>query len=356
MKKRLFMSAILSFILILLPIIAEAHPGRTDSSGGHTCRTNCAKWGLKNGEYHYHNGGGSKSAPAATKKPSVKASTKPTAKPTSKPAATPAPAALALPKKQAAGTLQVYYFDVGQGDSTLIRTPNNQYVLIDGGNNGQGADVVKYLKALGVTTLDAMIATHPDSDHIGGLDDVLKAVDVKSVYAPKVSHTTQTYKDFLTAVKNEGRTIKSVTKGVTIPLTGVDAKFLAPVNTYGENLNDWSAVLKITYKNKSFLFTGDAEKASENDMLADGASLKADVLKVGHHGSNSSTSKAFIDAVKPSHAIISVGKNNYGHPDSGILARLKNANASVLRTDQKGTITAITDGTKITFTSTMEVK
>lgn len=197
-----------------------------------------------------------------------------------------------------------------------------------------------------------MVATHPDADHIGGLDDVLKALDVKSVYAPKVSHTTQTYKDFLTAVKNEGRTIKAVGKGVKIPLQGVDASFLAPVNTYGDNLNDWSAVLKVTFKSNSFLFTGDAEKASESDMLADGTSLQADVLKVGHHGSNSSTSKAFIDAVKPSYAVISVGKNNYGHPDSGILSRLKNANASVLRTDQKGTITAISDGNKITFTTT----
>jgi competence protein ComEC len=157
-------------------------------------------------------------------------------------------------------------------------------------------------------------------------------------------------------VKNEGRTIKAVTKGVTIPLTGVEAKFLTPIRSYGDNLNDWSAVLKVTYKNKSFLFTGDAEKTSENDMLADGMNLKADVLKVGHHGSNSSTSKAFLDAVKPQYAVISVGKNNYKHPDSGILTRLKNANASVLRTDQKGTITAISDGNKITFTSTKGVK
>ncbi|OMC76821.1 MBL fold metallo-hydrolase [Paenibacillus odorifer] len=349
--KRIIVPIFMSLVLLLMPVLAEAHPGRTDANGGHYCRTNCAKWGLKDGEYHYHNGGSSNSKPAATAKPAVK----PTAKPTAKPTSTPAPALL-LPKKQNVGTLQVYFFDVGQGDSTLIRTPNNQYVLIDGGNNDQGKNVVKYLNALGVKTLDALVATHPDADHIGGLDDVLKALDVKSVYAPKVSHTTETYKDFLTAVKNEGRTIKAVTKGVTIPLTGVEAKFLAPIKTYGDNINDWSAVLKVTYKNKSFLFTGDAEKASENDMLADGMNLKADVLKVGHHGSSSSTSKAFIDSVKPQYAVISVGKNNYGHPDSGILTRLKNANTSVLRTDQKGTITAISDGNKITFTSTKGAK
>lgn len=351
MKKN-YLSWFLAILLIFVPMLAEAHPGRTDSNGGHYCRTNCAKWGLKNNEYHYHNGGGSKSKPAETKKPNVKATTKPT----SKPAVTPAPAAIVLPKKQTAGTLQVYYFDVGQGDSTLIRTPANQYILIDGGNNDQGTNVVKYLNALGVKTLDALVATHPDADHIGGLDDVLKALDVKSVYAPKVSHTTQTYKDFLIAVKNEGRTIKAVSKGVKIPLTGVDATFLAPINSYGDNLNDWSAVLKVTYKNKSFLFTGDAEKASENDMLADGMNLKADVLKVGHHGSSSSTSKPFLDAIKPTYAVISTGKNNYGHPNAGIIDRLKNAKASILRTDQKGTITAICDGSKITFTTTKGAK
>lgn len=324
--------------------MAEAHPGRTDGNGGHYCRTNCAKWGLENGEYHYHNGGGaSNSKPAATAKP--------TTKPTTKPTPTPAPALL-MPKKQNVGTLQVYFFDVGQGDSTLIRTPNNQYVLIDGGNNDQGKNVVKYLNSLGVKTLDAMVATHPDADHIGGLDVVLKALDVKSIYAPKVSHTTDTFKDFLTAVKKEGRSIKAVTKGVTIPLSGVEAKFLAPINDYGDDLNNWSAVLKVTYKNNSFLFTGDAELKSENDMLADGMNLKADVLKIGHHGSSSSTSKAFLAAVKPQYAVISVGKNNYGHPDSDILGRLKNENVSVLRTDQKGSITAISDGNKITFATT----
>lgn len=347
MKKKAIFSIFMSVLLLLLPVVASAHPGRTDANGGHYCRTNCAKWGLKDGEYHYPNGGGSSSS--STKTEEKKAEVK---KSEPKSNVTLASSALLLPKKQSVGTLQVYYFDVEQGDSTLIRTPKNQYILIDGGNNNQGKNVVKYLDSLGVKTLDVMIATHPDADHIGGLDDVLKAVDVKAVYAPKVSHTTDTYKDFLTAVKAEGRTIKSAAKGVTIPLTGVEAKFLAPVKSYGDDLNNWSAVLKVTYKNNSFLFTGDAELKSENDMLIDRVSLKSDVLKVGHHGSSSSTSKSFIDAVKPKYAIISLGKNSYGHPNSGILARLKSANATTYRTDQKGTITAISDGSKITFTST----
>ncbi|WP_198402139.1 MBL fold metallo-hydrolase [Paenibacillus crassostreae] len=338
MKRKTSIALFISILLVMLPVIASAHPGKTDANGGHYCRTNCAKWGLKDGEYHYHNGESSKSEKEKEDK--------------NKSTTTPTDTTLLLPKKQTVGTLQVYYFDVGQGDSTLIRTPKDQYILIDGGNNNQGKNVVKYLESLGVKTLDVMIATHPDADHIGGLDDVLKAVDVKSVYAPKVSHTTDTYKDFLLAVKNEGQSIKSVTKGLTIPLTDIAATFLAPVNTYGDDLNNWSAVLKVTYKNNSFLFAADAELESENDMLLDKSNLKADVLKVGHHGSTSSTSKSFIDAVKPKYAIISVGKNNYGHPNSGILARLTNVKATTYRTDQKGTITAISDGTKITFTST----
>ncbi|GGH17474.1 MBL fold metallo-hydrolase [Paenibacillus segetis] len=349
MKNKLI-SLFAVFILLcsLIPLeLANAHPGRTDANGGHTCRTNCAKWGLKTGEYHYHNSDGS--IKKETIKTTVKEKTK---KDTKTEKSITSPTGLVLPKLQPAGTLQVYYLDVAQGDSTLIRTPKGQYILIDGGNNNQGKNVVKYLKGLGVKKLDVMIATHPDADHIGGLDDALKAFDVQVIYAPKVSHTTDTFKDFLTAVKTEGRTIKTAKAGVSLTIDGVDASFLAPVNDYADDLNAWSAVLKITYKDTSFLFTGDAESKSENDMLADGVDLKADVLKVGHHGSKTSTSKAFIDAVKPNYAIISVGKNSYGHPDSGILGRLNNVNAVTYRTDKQGTITAISDGSKITFVTT----
>lgn len=344
-SKSLVLSLILTLIITMISSTgALAHPGRTDSNGGHYCRTNCAKWGLKDGEYHYHNGGSS-SSPSKEKQEPEKDSTSST------------PSLLLLPKKQASGTLQVYYLDVGQGDSTLIRTPKNQYILIDAGNNNQGNNVVKYLNHLGVKTLDAVVATHPDADHIGGLDDVIKSINVKSVYAPKVSHTTDTYKDFLLAVKNKGLTIKQAKKDVTIPLNGgVTAKFLAPVNEYGSDLNEWSAVLKVQYKSNSFLFAGDAEIKSETDMLKNKASLKADVLKVGHHGSSTSSSKKFIDEVKPKYAIISVGKNSYGHPNAGILSRLKNVGANVMRTDQKGTITAISNGSTITFTTTKGAK
>ncbi|MDG0873985.1 MBL fold metallo-hydrolase [Paenibacillus thiaminolyticus] len=249
---------------------------------------------------------------------------------------------------QPVGTLQVFYLDVGQGDSTLIKTPKGQHILIDGGDNHKGQDVVEYLESLGITQLDVVIATHPDADHIGGLDTVIDAIPVESVYAPKVSHTTNTYRDFLMAVKNRGLKIKTAKAGLDIPLEGVTAEFVAPVAEYGKDLNAWSAVLRLTYGNTSFLFTGDAEARSEADMLKQPKPLHADVLKVGHHGSDTSTSQEFLDAVQPTYAVISAGVDNkYGHPKKVIMNRLKKAGVEIYRTDKQGTISAISDGTNI---------
>lgn len=251
--------------------------------------------------------------------------------------------------------MSVHYINVGQGDSTLIRAPYGENILIDGGNIN-GSNLVSYLKKQGIKTIDVMISTHPDADHIGGLDDVLKAFTVKSVYAPKVSHTTQAYVDFLKAVQAEKLSIKPVQKGVKIPVKGVTATFLAPVKTYDKDLNDWSAVLRVVYNKKSFLFTGDAELKSETDMIQSKQVLKSDVLKVGHHGAKTSTGQAFLNAVKPSVAVISVGKGNrYGHPTTETINRLKAAKAAIYRTDLQGHIIISTDGTKLSFNTVAAV-
>lgn len=248
------------------------------------------------------------------------------------------------------GELKVYYFDVGQGDSTYIKTPNGDDILIDAGNNWYGDDVVNELKRLGVDDIEVMISTHPDADHVGGLDVVLQNFEVKSVYAPKVGHTTQTFEDFLLAVRDEGLSIKTAKAGVELPLKGIKANFVGPVKEYGDNLNDWSAALHIVYGETSFIFTGDAEEEAEADMLKSGVDLKADVYKVGHHGSNTSTTQAFLDAVNPTYAVISAGADNrYGHPTKETLAKLEAIGAEIYRTDQQGTIIATSDGTNISF-------
>jgi len=227
--------------------------------------------------------------------------------------------------------------------------PSGEDVIIDGGNKGKGDAIVAYLKKQKVDDIEVLISTHPDADHIGGLDEILDAYRVENVYAPKVKHTTQAYKDFLQAVKREGKTIKTAQAGVKLPIKGVSAKFVGPVKSYSNSdLNNWSAVLHVTYKKNTFLFTGDAEHVSEKDMMAKKQTLRADVLKVGHHGAKTSTSSTFLNTVKPKHAVISVGKNSYGHPTSEVVTNLKRVKATTLRTDKNGTIIITGNGSSYT--------
>ncbi|MFJ8262739.1 ComEC/Rec2 family competence protein [Rummeliibacillus sp. NPDC094406] len=250
----------------------------------------------------------------------------------------------------AASNVKVHVIDVGQGDSILIQT-GNENVLIDGGNKGKGDEVVAYLKKQKVKTLNAVVSTHPDADHVGGLAEVINSLNVKSVYAPKVTHTTQAYKNFLTAVKKEGLKIKVAKKGVEIPTKAknITLKFLAPVKEYTKSdLNDWSGVLQLTHSKKKFLFTGDAETQAENDMLKAGVLSKVDVLKVSHHGAKEATGTSFLNKVKPTYAVISVSKTNgYGHPTAETLNRLKKAKTKVYRTDKNGNVIFTSTGSKI---------
>ncbi len=255
-------------------------------------------------------------------------------------------------EKNADGSLTVKYIDVGQGDSTLIQFPSGKNMLIDGGRNGQGKVVLKELEESNVNQIDILVATHPDADHIGGLAEVINGIPVKSVYAPKVSNNTKTFEDFLQAVKDNGLSIKTAKAGDDLPVgDGATAIMVGPVKEYAKSdTNSWSAVIRIAHGENAFLMTGDATTKAEKDMIRDGQPLSAKVLKVGHHGSNTSSSPDFLDEVKPSHAVISVGKNSYGHPSPEVLDALKNAgltNETIYRTDELGTLTITSDAEKL---------
>lgn len=248
-----------------------------------------------------------------------------------------------------AGQLKVHYLDVGQGDSTLIHT-KDAAMLIDAGDRGYGSGIVDYIKEQDIDKLDYLILTHPHADHIGGAVEVINAFDIDKIIMPKASHTSQTFENLLATIKDKGMKIASPNPGDEYELG--DAKFtiLGPNSSSYDNLNNYSVVNKLTFGHTSFLFTGDAEVVSENEILNSGLDIKTDVLKVGHHGSDTSTSEQFLDVSSPKCAIISVGKDNkYGHPDQVILDRLDNRNITIYRTDESGTIIATSDGENVSF-------
>ena len=257
----------------------------------------------------------------------------------------------------ASGTLEVYFFDVGQGDSELIRLPGGENILIDAGTSSTEDELVGELRSLGAETLDLVVATHPHADHIGGMAAVIDAFDVRQVVMPRISEsdtpTTKTYENLLQSIADKGLTITPAEPGDELLSSGGPVlTVLAPNGEDYGDLNNYSVVLRLTYGEDSFLFTGDAEEASEEEMLSLDWPLTATVLKCGHHGSETSTSPAFLDAVSPQYAVISCGvDNDYGHPDAVTLEKLEAAGAEVFRTDLQGTILASTDGSGVTMTA-----
>lgn len=242
--------------------------------------------------------------------------------------------------------LKVHFLDVGQGDSIFIELPTNETILIDASVKDASDKIINYLKEENVSKIDYVFATHPHSDHIGGMSAVINAFDIGQIYMPKAVTTTKTYENLLLTIKNKNLKIKTAKATNTIIDTD-DLKLvvLAPNQDSYESLNNYSIVLKLTYKEKSFLFMGDAETLSEKEITGD---VQADVLKVGHHGSRTSTSQAFLNKVNPSYAVISVGLNNdYKHPHQEVLDRLEKKNIKIYRTDQNGDIIFTTDGYNI---------
>ncbi|WP_060210295.1 MBL fold metallo-hydrolase [Sporosarcina koreensis] len=252
-----------------------------------------------------------------------------------------------IPKADAAAKeLKVHFIDVGQGDAILIQSPNGKNMLVDGGPKSAGKHVVDFLKAKGVKKLDYVVATHPDADHIGGLIEVLNTFNVSSFVDSGYVHTSQTYYELLTLIDK-----KNIKFSVAEELDKIalDPNMIIRVLYTDENAkdsNDASIVLKATYNKVSFLLMGDADTAIE-DYIRDKYDVSATVLKNGHHGSNTSSSAAFISNVKPKVAVLSYGKNNsYGHPNAAIEARLKNVGAKTYKTAVDCDITVTTDGVK----------
>ncbi|WP_099187378.1 ComEC/Rec2 family competence protein [Tepidibacter mesophilus] len=242
----------------------------------------------------------------------------------------------------------VHFIDVGQGDSTLLISPDNKTMLIDAGDNFHGEKVVDYLNKLNIKKIDILIGTHPDADHIGGLDYVINNFDVVYFYMPNKSHNTSTFEDVLLAAKSKHLKIHTGKSGVNFSLGKfIKCSVLSPTKNYSEN-NLCSLVIKSTYKNKSFLFTADAEFQNEQDMIKSNHNIKSNILKIGHHGSSSSTSEDFLLKVKPDIGVISCKHNNrYNHPSEKTLTLLKKYNIPLYRTDKQGNIILFCDGNEI---------
>ena len=243
--------------------------------------------------------------------------------------------------------LEVYYFDVGQADSILIRENDNN-ILIDAGNNEDGEKLVNYLKNdLNIEKFNMVVGTHPHEDHIGGLDNVIDSFDIDTILMPNATSTSKIFENVLDSIEKKDYKITVPKINEEFNYNNINIKVLY-TGTDEKDLNNTSIVLKLTYQNNKFLFMGDATSKVEKKLLNE--DIKSDVLKIGHHGSEYSTTKNFLDKVNPQYAIIEVGKNNtYKHPKKITLDKLNKKNIKIYRTDIDGTIKVASDGNNLKF-------
>lgn len=250
------------------------------------------------------------------------------------------------------GELTVVFIDVGQGDSILVISPDKKAMLIDAGEKSEADHIEDVLREYEVEKIDVLVATHPHSDHIGGMQSIVEAHEIGMIYMPNATHTSATFKNLLNALSEKDVSTKQARSGMEIDLgAGVTCEILGPVSEEYVNLNNYSVVIKLTYDQVSFLFTGDAEKDAEEELIQEyGDHLASTVLKLGHHGSSTATVGRFLTYVNPSFAVISCGLNNsYGHPHTEVLFELKAYEILTYRTDELGDIAARTDGKTVAF-------
>lgn len=253
--------------------------------------------------------------------------------------------------KEPIGTLTIQYVDVGQADAALVEC-DGEYLLIDGGNRGDSDILYSILKRKNINHLNYVVGTHAHEDHIGGIAGALEACKtVGVVYSPVTAYDSKTFESFKKAAEEKAGKLTVPKAGDEFKLGGATVKILGPVKSYDEP-NNTSIVLKITFGKTSFLFAGDIEYDAEIDLIEAGVNVKADVLKVPHHGGSTSTCYRFLKEVAPKYGIISVGEGNtYGHPHDEPLSRLRDADVKVYRTDEVGDVICVSDGKNITFTT-----
>lgn len=252
------------------------------------------------------------------------------------------------------GLLSVHFIDVDNADAILVEC-DGSFALIDAGENNQGALVLGYLSEQSVSELEFAIGTHPHSDHIGGMDMVLSDIYAKRIYMPDAPHTTKTYSDLLSVIESRGIELVVPTVGDVFYLGDASFTVLSPARDYSD-LNDDSIVVRIVYGGTSFLLAGDATRLAEADMLDSGLTLSSDILKVGHHGSNTSSSYIFLREVMPRYTVITCGAGNqYGHPHEEVISRLNDLQkvhgTEMFRSDTNGTIVITSDGSEITVST-----